>query len=118
VGLSASRSVGISKWIVLICRPGFGTISRIPDPTLSLRHRNTIVRPLRAAGGAGSGWSYSKEEHISPGDMSSKGFDYLVSGEAAVAVGSIRYYSPRHRMPFYSMNQASKMRVDEVAGYI
>jgi len=36
VGLSASRSVGLSKWTVLIGRTGFDTISSIPDPTLSL----------------------------------------------------------------------------------
>ena len=36
VGQSASRSVGFSKWTVLIGRTGFDTISSIPDPTLSL----------------------------------------------------------------------------------
>ena len=36
VGLSASLSVRISKWTVLIARTGLGTISLIPDPTLSL----------------------------------------------------------------------------------
>ena len=34
---SASRSVGFSKWTVLIGRTGFDAISSIPDPTLSLR---------------------------------------------------------------------------------
>jgi len=37
VGQSASRSVGFSKWIVLIGQTGFDAISSIPDPTLSLR---------------------------------------------------------------------------------
>jgi len=36
VGQSASRSVGFSKWTVLIGRTGFDTIPSIPDPTLSL----------------------------------------------------------------------------------
>jgi hypothetical protein len=36
VGQSASRSVGFSKWTVLIGRTGFDTISSLPDPTLSL----------------------------------------------------------------------------------
>jgi hypothetical protein len=37
VGQSASRSVGFSKWTVLIGRTGFDTISSIPDPTPSLK---------------------------------------------------------------------------------
>ena len=37
VVLSASRSVGFSKWTVLIGRMGFNIIPSIPDPTLSLR---------------------------------------------------------------------------------
>ena len=36
VGLWASRSVRFSKWRVLIRRTGFGTVSSISDPTLSL----------------------------------------------------------------------------------
>ena len=36
VGQSANRTVGFSKWTVLIGRTGFDTISSIPDPTLNL----------------------------------------------------------------------------------
>jgi len=37
VGLPASRSVGFSKWTVLIGRTGFDTITSVPDQTLNLR---------------------------------------------------------------------------------
>ena len=43
VGLSVSRSVGFSKWAVVIGRTGFGTISSIPDPTLSLMHDGGLM---------------------------------------------------------------------------
>jgi len=43
VGQSASRSVGFSKWTVLIGRTGFGTIPSIPDPTLSLMRLYCVV---------------------------------------------------------------------------
>jgi len=39
VGQSASRSVGFSKWTVLIGRTGFDAISSVPDPTLSLTQK-------------------------------------------------------------------------------
>jgi hypothetical protein len=39
VGQSASRSVGLSQSTVLIGRTRFGTMSSIPDPTLSLSQR-------------------------------------------------------------------------------
>ena len=42
VGQSASRSVGFSKWTVLIGRTGFDTISSIPDPTLSLTEETRV----------------------------------------------------------------------------
>ena len=44
VGQSASRSVEFYKWTVLIGRRGFGTISSIPDPTLSLRSEHAYLR--------------------------------------------------------------------------
>jgi len=37
VGVSASRSVGCSKWTVLIGRTGVDTILSVPYPTLSLK---------------------------------------------------------------------------------
>jgi hypothetical protein len=37
VGLSATQSVGLLKWTVLIGQTGFDTIPSIPDPTLSFR---------------------------------------------------------------------------------
>jgi hypothetical protein len=48
VGLSASRSVGFSKWTVLIGRTGFDTTSSIPDPTLSLITQNLYRNGCRA----------------------------------------------------------------------
>ena len=41
VGLSATRSVGFSKWAVLIGRTGLDTISSIPNSTLSLKGLET-----------------------------------------------------------------------------
>jgi hypothetical protein len=45
-GPSASRSVGFTKWIVLIGRTGFDTMPSIPDPTLSFRRPSARLPTL------------------------------------------------------------------------
>jgi hypothetical protein len=48
-------SAGLSKWTVLICRIGSGTISSIPDPTLSLSWPYSMVAPFAQAALKSSG---------------------------------------------------------------
>ena len=45
VGLSASRSGGLSKWSVLFGHTGFDAMSSIPDQTLSLMWAVSSLKP-------------------------------------------------------------------------